>query len=213
MSQEIIEKVHHYLQENFKSEPTGHDYWHFLRVSRIAKEIARKEEVDEYIVELAALLHDVYDWKFFEDQGLAKEKLAMLMADFGIDALVQEKVLQIVFSIGFKGRLTLKEGLSLEGKIVQDADRLDALGAIGIARAFAYGGFKHRSMYDPNIEPKTYQTPEEYKNANSTTINHFYEKLLKLPNLLFTETARALAEERLNFMENFLKQFYLEWNG
>lgn len=212
MKQEILERIRHYLKQFYQNEPTGHDYWHFVRVSRMAIHIAKIERADKVIVEVSALLHDIGDWKFCESEIVGQQKLYELMNQFGLQKADQEKIAHIVFSIGYKGHDTLQDNLSLEAQVVQDADRLDALGAIGIARTFAYGGFKHRTIYDPGVKPITFVNAEEYKNSNSTTINHFYEKLLKLPDLLFTHTAKAMANERANFMKQYLEQFYNEWN-
>jgi uncharacterized protein len=210
----IIEETKKYAKSKLEGEATGHDFWHILRVYKTAKHIAEKEGADLFIVEITALLHDIADWKFNEgneDMGpkLAEEWLKSLE----VSELEINKVTKIIKTMSFKGGTTNSSQETIEGKIVQDADRLDAIGAIGIARAFAYGGFKGREIYNPDIKPQNFKNFKEYKDNKGTTINHFYEKLLLLKDLMNTETGKAMAQERHEFMENYLKEFYKEWEG
>lgn len=199
-----------------QGEPTGHDWWHAWRVWKIAKKIAKKEGGDLFVIELAALLHDVEDWKFDgrENSGIALAK--KWLNELKVDKENIEHVCHIIKNISFKGARVKNKMRLREGKIVQDADRLDVLGAIGIARTFAYGGYKGREIYNPKIKPRLHRTFKEYKKAKSTSINHFYEKLLLLKDLLLkdlmnTETAKKMAIKRHQFLEQFLKEFFAEW--
>jgi uncharacterized protein len=209
----IINETKEYVKNKLQGECTGHDWWHTLRVYRTAKYIAEKENANLFIVELAALLHDIADWKFNKDNidigvYVSEEWLKSL----NVDNDIIMKVSNIIKTMSFKGGTTDSNQETVEGKVVQDADRLDAVGAVGIARTFAYGGFKGREIYNPHIKPKTYNTFEEYKNSKETTINHFYEKLLLLKNLMNTKTGKDIAEERHEFMETYLTQFFKEWD-
>jgi len=210
----IIFQTSEFIKSKLIGEGSGHDWWHVYRVWKNAIQIARQEHVDMFIVELAALLHDIADWKFNdgnEDIGpqLAREWLESIAAD--------EKVIlhvcQIIQDISFKGIGVKSEMKTLEGKVVQDADRLDAIGAIGIGRAFAYGGSKGREMYNPDIKPEKHDSFEEYKNSKGTSINHFYEKLLLLKGLMNTEAGKKKAEKRHAITVDFLQEFLLEWEG
>ena len=209
---EILEKTQTYVKDLLSGEGTGHDWWHILRVTKLAKYIAKQEAANLLIVELTALLHDIADWKFHDgdiEKGprVARQWLEGLSLDVkSIDAICEN-----IANISFKGAKVKAKPLSLEGQIVQDADRLDALGAIGIARAFAYGGFKQRPLYEPDIKPVLHTSFESYKNNQGTTVNHFYEKLLLLKDALNTKTAQKIAAKRHEFMENFLAQFFSEW--
>ena len=211
----IIEKTERYVREKLEEEASGHDWWHIKRVYNNALLIASEEkECDLVVVKLAALLHDIADWKFNHGDELAgynaaKEWLRSLGAEEGLI----EHVAEIVKDISFKGAGEKTPMKTLEGEIVQDADRLDAMGAIGIARAFAYGGNRNREMYNPEVKPVLHENFEEYKKSKGTTINHFYEKLLLLKDLMNTEAGRKYAEGRHEYMEGFLKEFYGEWNG
>jgi uncharacterized protein len=210
----IIEETKKYAKSKLEGEATGHDFWHILRVYKTAKHIAEKEGADLFIVELTALLHDIADWKFNEgneDMGpkLAEEWLKSLE----VSELEINKVTKIIKTMSFKGGTTNSSQETIEGKIVQDADRLDAIGAIGIARAFAYGGFKGREIYNPDIKPVNFKSFEAYKNNKGTSVNHFYEKLFLLKDRMNTETGKAMAQERHEFMESYLKEFYKEWEG
>lgn len=209
----IIEEIKKYLKENFKADATGHDWWHFWRVWKMAKEIAKKEGGNLFVIELAALLHDVADYKFNDGDDKAGGKTArVLLEKLNVDKKSIEQVCQIIDNVSFKGA-GVKNGIKTkEGMIVQDADRLDVMGAMGIARTLAYGGFTKREIYNPEIKPRFYKTFEAYKNNQSSSINHFYEKLLLLENRLNTKTAKKIGKERHLFMENYLKQFFKEWN-
>ncbi len=210
---EIIEEIKKYLKKNFKTDATGHDWWHFWRVWKMSKEIAKKEGGDLFVIELAALLHDVADYKFNNGDDKAGGKTArVLLEKLNVNKELIEQVCQIVDNVSFKGA-GIKNGIKTkEGMIVQDADRLDVMGAIGIARTLAYGGFTKREIYNPAVKPRLYKTFEEYKNNRSSSINHFYEKLLLLENTLNTKTAKKIGKERHVFMENYLKRFFKEWN-
>jgi uncharacterized protein len=210
---EIIEEIKKYLKKNFKTDATGHDWWHFYRVWKMAKEIAKKEGGNLFVIELAALLHDIADYKFNNGDDKAGGKTArILLKKLNVNKELIEQVCQIVDNVSFKGA-GIKNGIKTkEGMIVQDADRLDVMGAIGIARTLAYGGFTKREIYNPAVRPRLYKTFEEYKNNRSSSINHFYEKLLLLENTLNTKTAKKIGKERHVFMENYLKRFFKEWN-
>ena len=194
----------------FAGDATGHDWFHTLRVVRLARSIAREEQADEELCALAALLHDVDDYKLTGGGFGETTNARRLMKKYGIAEETQQAVVDIIRKISFKGTDTEVPG-SLEGKVVQDADRLDAMGAIGIARTFAFGGSRGQAMYDPAVRPQPDKTAEEYKKYSSTTINHFYEKLLLLKDMMNTETARVLAQHRHKVMEDFLTEFYEEW--
>ena len=210
----IIEKTTLFVKEKLHNAEGGHDWFHVERVYKNALLIAKNEVCDKIIVQLGALLHDVADSKFHNgDETIAPKITREFLQQENVEESVIQHVVNIIENISFKGGNFDKKFTSKELEIVQDADRLDALGAIGIARAFNYGGFKNRLLYDPNIQPNLNMTKEEYKNANSHTINHFYEKLLRLKDKMNTKTGKKIALERHQFMEDFLAQFYAEWNG
>lgn len=212
--EEIIKSVEAYVREELKPAEGGHDWWHIYRVWKTARKIGKSEDVDLFVVELAALLHDIADPKFHGgDEEIGPQKAESFMRDSGVDAKTITHVLGIIRNMSFKNSLGRVDFRSKEMEVVQDADRLDAIGAIGIARAFNYGGFKNRPLYDPAIKPNLNMSKEEYKKGDSPTINHFYEKLLLLKDKMNTETGRKLAEERHQFMEDFLERFYNEWEG
>ena len=212
----VIEKTKEFVRNKLEGEGSGHDWWHIYRVYRIAVNLAKDTDnkADLYIIKLGALLHDIADWKF---NGGDINVGAMVSRDFLEDLDIEEKIIEhvvdIVKNISFKGAGEKSQMKTLEGMIVQDADRLDAIGAIGIARAFAYGGNKNREMFNPDIKPQNHNTFEEYKNSKGTTVNHFYEKLLLLKDLMNTESGRKYAEKRHKFMEEYLEEFYAEWEG
>ncbi|PAB59008.1 HD domain-containing protein [Anaeromicrobium sediminis] len=210
--QKIIESIKDIVKKQLMGEGTGHDWWHTLRVYNMAKNMATQEKANMFIVEISALIHDLYDWKFYGEEGQIR-KTGKLLNEFIEDEKEIEIIMDIIMNISFKGGTASAKQNTLEGKIVQDADRLDALGAIGIGRAFAYGGHKNREMYNPNMAPMKYSNLEEYKNSKGHTINHFYEKLLLLKDKMNTQTGKKMAKERHEFMENFLEQFYKEWDG
>jgi len=192
----------------------GHDWWHIYRVWKTAKQIAHTETVDTQVVELGALLHDIADAKFHDgDETIGPRKAKAFLESIKMDKATILHVINIIENISFKGGNFDQKFNSPELAVVQDADRLDALGAIGIARTFNYGGFKNRALYDPNIPPNLNMTKEEYKKSTAPTLNHFYEKLLLLKDRMNTPTGKAMAEKRHQFMENYLEQFYSEWEG
>ncbi|WP_333852215.1 HD domain-containing protein [Epilithonimonas sp.] len=210
---ELINKTIELVKEKLEGTESGHDWFHIERVWRLSLKIQEKEGGDKLIIELAALLHDIADPKFHNgDETIASKIVNEFLTEQKVDSETIEKVLFIIENMSFKNRNDAPENLPLELKIVQDADRLDAIGAIGIARTFNFGGYKNNLMYHPDIEPKLNQTKEEYKKSNGTTINHFYEKLLLLKDLLNTKTAKEIAKHRHQFMLQFLDEFYKEWN-
>ena len=209
----LIDKTIAFVKEKLEGAEAGHDWFHIERVWKIARKIAEKEGGNLEIIELSALLHDIADPKFHNgDEVLALEISRGFLESENVSEDIVEQVLFIIKNISFKNRGELPENMPLELKIVQDADRLDAIGAIGIARTFNFGGFKNNLMYHPEIQPNLNLSKEEYKKSNGTTINHFYEKLLLLKDLMNTETAKKIASERHNFMLKFLDEFYKEWN-
>lgn len=214
---QIIQETADFIKEKFSGEGTGHDWWHMYRVWQLAKHIAREETgADMFIVELGALLHDIADWKFNNgDSSVGAKEATKWLKSQGTDLHVIEEIAFIVEHISYKGGLNTHKMRTLEGKIVQDADRLDALGAIGIARAFAFGGSVDRPLYDPTVKPKNYNSVEEFRKqiTNNHTINHFYEKLLLLQDKMNTETGKKIAAKRHKYMEQYLKEFYAEWEG
>lgn len=211
----IIQKTKNFVKEALAGDSTGHDWWHTERVYNMAVFLAQKEKADCFIAELAALLHDIDDWKFNQNaEKTGTKKARDWLSSLKLDVTTANHICQIIDEMSFKGAKTQKNLMSsLEGKIVQDADRLDAIGAIGIARTFAYGGFKGRPLHDPTLPVVLHTTFETYKNHQGTTLNHFYEKLLLLKDLMNTTTAKQIAQERHIFMEAFIKQFLDEWNA
>ncbi|MEK6265642.1 MAG: HD domain-containing protein [Clostridium sp.] len=209
----IIDKTKEYVKSKLEGEGTGHDYWHILRVYKTSIYIGEKENADLFIVELTALLHDIADWKFNAgNSDIATSLIRTWLESLGVEDHIINKINKIIETMSYKGGTTNASQETIEGKVVQDADRLDALGAIGIGRAFAYGGYKKRELYNPNIKPQKYNDFKEYKKNVGTTVNHFYEKLLLLKELMNTESGKAMAKERHEFMEGYLNQFFKEWN-
>lgn len=208
--QEQVSRVRKEAEKLFEGEASGHDFAHTLRVYRNALTLAREEECSLEVVSLASLLHDVDDEKLFQTRDF--ENARRIMATAGITPALQEKVLDAVRTVSFKSK-DIQSPSTMDGMIVQDADRLDALGAIGIARTFAFGGSRGRVMHDPNEQPKLQMTSEEYRQHEGTSVNHFYEKLFLLKDLMHTDTAKEIAEEREAFMRRFLDQFHKEWSG
>jgi uncharacterized protein len=211
---EVVEQTKTYVEGLLSGEGSGHDWWHTYRVWRLASNIGKEEQADCTVVELAALLHDVYDWKFNDgkvDKAVmhAREYLFSL----NIEATRVEHVCEIISTMSFKGDRNAPRPNTIEGQIVQDADRLDAIGAIGISRVFSYGGFKKREIYNPYIQPITFTCKESYLSNKGTSINHFYEKLLLLHQTMNTNSARTIALSRHRFLERYLKEFFLEWEG
>jgi uncharacterized protein len=211
-NQVILERAQNWVQEKLKHDSSGHDWWHIERVRRMAVRLARISGANLFICELAALLHDIVDDKLFPDQPTAYQELRSWFIEENIPEDIGAHVIEIISTLSFKGGNNLKMR-TLEGQVVQDADRLDALGAIGAARTFAYSGWKGQAIYDPTIIFRSSMTKEQYRNEKSTAINHFYEKLLRLRELMNTEAARKIAEGRHKFMEDFLMRFDLEWQG
>lgn len=213
-SEEIIQNTITFVKNELKDAEGGHDWFHIERVYKNALLISEGEIVDKTIVALGALLHDIADSKFHNgDETLGPKKALQFLKSQNISEEIIEHVAKIIENISFRGGNRTQIFTSKELDVVQDADRLDAIGAIGIARTFNYGGFKNRKLYDPGIKAILNMSPSEYKSSNAPTINHFYEKLLFLKDRMNTETGRKIAEERHVFMEAFLKQFYAEWNG
>ena len=209
----IIHHLTETLKKEFAHEATGHDWYHIERVWKNAKQIAAVEGGDLFVIELSALLHDIADHKFVEDaDAVAESRIRVILNDLGVEKQIVDKVVHIVQNSSYKGGLVNKMDLP-EGLIIQDADRLDALGAIGIARAFAFGGKFDRPVYDPDVKPATFASAQEYRDKRSHTVNHFYEKLLLLKDKMNTKTGHELALQRHRFMEDFLDQFYAEWSG
>lgn len=212
--QTTIKQVVLEVKKRLGGENTGHDWWHIARVWINALRIGRAEKADLFIVQLAALLHDIADWKFHNGDHTKGAKIAQeILSRHGVDGKIIDHVCEIVLNISFKGAGVKNKIKTLEGKIVQDADRLDAIGAIGIARCFTYGGFAGHQIYDPRMKSKHHKTFAAYKNNKNTSINHFYEKLLLLKDLMNTETGKKIAQERHEFMEQYLKRFFKEWKG
>lgn len=211
-SSPLVGRIAAHIQARFDGEGSGHDWHHIRRVWKLATMIATQEGANIEIAELAALLHDIADWKFHcgDDDIGPREAKQMLEAEGAADAVIAA-VVEIVATVSFKGAGVKTEMRTLEGRCVQDADRLDALGAIGIARCFAYGGHAGRPIYDPAEPPTLHATAEAYKAARGTSLNHFHEKLLLLKDRMNTPTGKALAEERHRYMESFVGQFLAEW--
>lgn len=210
----IIDKTILFVKQQLETAEGGHDWFHIERVYKNALLIAREENCDLTVVKLSALLHDIADSKFHDGDETIGPKIARVFLESeNIDEETINHVINIIENISFKGGNFEKNFSSKEFEIVQDADRLDAIGAIGIARTFNYGGFKNRAIYNPAIAPNLNMTKEEYKNSDAPTINHFYEKLLLLKDKMNTETGKKIALERHRYMEDFLAQFYAEWEG
>jgi uncharacterized protein len=210
----LIQHTIAYVKQELKNAEGGHDWWHIERVWKTAKHIAKTEQVDLLIVELGALLHDIADSKFHDgDENIGPQKARAFLHTLEVEENVITHVIRIIENISYKGGKEAQTFKSAELDVVQDADRLDALGAIGIARTFNYGGFKDREIYNPTIASDLNMTKEKYKNSTAPTINHFYEKLLLLKDRMNTDTGKALAAKRHQFMESYLEQFYSEWEG
>lgn len=209
---EILSAAEAFAREVLTGESSGHDWWHIVRVRALAHIIAEAEQADGFICELAALLHDIADPKIAGDWESGLARVRDWLIAHAVPAAEREHVLEIISTISFAGG-SKPTPRTLEGRIVQDADRLDAIGAVGIARTFAYGGAHGRVLYDPAVAPRETMTVEEYRTHLTPTINHFYEKLLLLKERMNTEYARQLAEHRHQVMDEFLDEFYAEWDG
>ena len=208
----IINRAIEYVKNVFESDFSGHDYFHTLRVFNMAMRLAREEEADLKIVGLSALLHDVDDRKLSPETCQNKDNARRFLAENGVDDKEINTIVKIIGEISYAGKDSVVPD-TIEGKCVQDADRLDAIGAIGIARAFAYGGNHNRYMHHPEIEPKVNMSAEEYHKSNSTTINHFYEKLFLLKDMMNTQSAKEIARGREEYMKDFVDKFLAEWEG
>ena len=208
----ILEDARIYIRNLFASEASGHDYYHMMRVANTASMLAREEKADTFIVELSSLLHDVDDVKIFPETAEGKLNARSFMKKWEMDDATIERIIHIIDQVSFKGTESEVPD-SIEGMCVQDADRLDAIGAIGIARAFSYGGNHNRPLYDPEVPPMLDMDEKTYRGRKSHTLNHFYEKLFLLKDMMNTESGRRLAEKRHGFMESFVSEFLEEWNG
>ncbi|WPP53525.1 HD domain-containing protein [Catalinimonas niigatensis] len=202
------------MKEVLADAEGGHDWWHIYRVWNLSKHIAQTENVDMFVVELGALLHDIADAKFHGgDEAIGPRKARVFLSSLNVEETAITHVENIIANISFKGGKDPQKFKSSELDVIQDADRLDAMGAMGIARTFNYGGYKNREIYNPDIKPNLEMSREEYKQSTAPTINHFYEKLLLLKNRMNTPTGKRMAEHRHTFMEHFLDEFYKEWHG
>jgi uncharacterized protein len=211
---DLINKTIAFVKEKLNDAEGGHDWFHIERVYKNALLIAKGTDCDLVVVQLGALLHDIADSKFHNgDETIGPKTARLFLESESVSKEIIQHVVNIIENISYKGGNFEKKFSSIELDIVQDADRLDAIGAIGVARAFNYGGFKNRALYNPEIAPITNMTKEEYKKNNAPTINHFYEKLLLLKDKMNTQTGKQIAAERHRFMETFLAQFYAEWEG
>ena len=214
MNSILISKTTAFVKEQLQHAEGGHDWFHTHRVLKNAQLIAKTESVDMLVVSLGALLHDIADSKFHGGDETVGPKIAReFLFKHDVDSAIIEHVIKIIENISFKGGNESQTFSSPELDVIQDADRLDALGAIGIARCFNYGGFKNRKLFDPSIKPKMDMSKEAYKSSTAPTINHFYEKLLLLKDRMNTKTGRRIAEKRHQFMTLYLDQFYAEWDG
>lgn len=210
----VLDNTRQFVQHTLKNAEGGHDWFHIERVVRNSRQIAEEERVDLFVVELGALLHDIADSKFHKgDETIGPSLARKFLNGQGLDKDTVDHVVRIIENISFKGGNFEQKFSSPELEVIQDADRLDALGAVGIARTFNYGGYKGRLLFDPAIKPNQKMTPEEYKASSAPTINHFYEKLLLLKDRMNTKSGKRLAEERHEFMEHYLEQFYKEWGA
>jgi len=210
----VIERTENFVRDRLAGDATGHDWWHVDRVRALARRLGREEGADLFVVELAALLHDIADWKFHDGDSQAGPRAAAVwLAECNVEEAVIGHVCDIVGTLSFKGSEVPTPMATLEGQVVQDADRLDALGAIGIARAFAYGGHQGREIHNPEIAPEQHDDSEAYRRSDGPTLNHFHEKLLLLKDRMNTEAARQLATGRHSYMKSFVERFRKEWGG
>ncbi len=211
--EKILQEVATYVERKLSGEGSGHDWWHIVRVRKLAEKLALAEGGDSFICQLAALVHDLVDDKLVADEGLALAEVRDLLTRVGVAANQTDQVLTIIQSISYKGGNQNHQDLTLEGQIVQDADRLDAMGAIGVARTMAYSGHHQRIIHDPEVAVRQNMTLDQYRSHQGTAITHFYEKLLLLKDLMNTKTAQELAKGRHAFLEAYLDQFFAEWDG
>ncbi|MBI5223303.1 HD domain-containing protein [Candidatus Micrarchaeota archaeon] len=215
-TQTQIELTRQFVEQFLEGESSGHDYWHIHRVWQMAKKIVSEEKIpcDLFVVEMAALLHDIADQKLHHgDEEKGRILVVQWLDKINVSSENSHHIMEIIQTLSFKGSNVRTDMETIEGKIVQDADRLDAIGAIGIARAFAYGGSRGRPLYDPKIKPQKHDNYEQYKSSYGPTVNHFYEKLLLLKDRMNTETAKKIAIHRHKFMEKYLSEFYGQWDG
>ena len=211
---EVIQKTIEFVKMTLSEAEGGHDWWHIERVWSLSKHIAQTEKVDMFVVELGALLHDIADCKFYDgDESVGPQKARDFLTSLEVEEEVIKHVENIILNISFKGGTHIQKFKSPELDVVQDADRLDALGAMGIARTFNYGGFKGLEIYNPNIKPQLNMNKDEYYKDNGPSLNHFYEKLLLLKDRMNTKTGKEMAKHRHKFLEMFLDEFYKEWEG
>jgi uncharacterized protein len=212
-NEELILRTAEHVRTLLQHDSSGHDWWHIHRVWKMAIRLAREEQAEPFVVELAALLHDLDDWKLHPQSDGRPFRAEGWLRELGVDPRVRDHVCAILTHLSFKGA-GVGNGIStLEGRVVQDADRLDALGAVGLARAFAYGGSRGRAMHDPAQEPTLHATFEAYRQNQGTTLNHFHEKLLLLKDRMNTAAGKRLAEARHAYLEGFLERFLAEWDG
>lgn len=212
MRKETVLQAERWVKEKLQGDSSGHDWWHIERVRRMALRLAGENGADPFVCEMAALLHDLADGKLFADEHAALAEIRAWLDAHGVGEEDAAHIVEIIASMSYRGGGG--PGMrTMEGRVVQDADRLDALGAVGIARTFAYSGWKGQPMHDPSLPPRERMTPEQYRSGKSTAYNHFHEKLLKLSSLMNTEAARRIAEQRHRFMEAFLARFEAEWDG
>lgn len=212
--EKIIDMTVNFVQNELMNAEGGHDWWHIYRVWKLAMHIAKEEKADLFIVEMGALLHDIADSKFNDgDEEIGPKKAIRFMHSLNLDNITISHIEAVIRNISFHKTFDKKKFDSLELRVIQDADRLDAIGAIGIARAFNYGGHKNFKLYDPSIKPEKYLNKEAYKKSDAPTINHFYEKLFLLKDMMNTTTAKKLAEKRHAYMEMYIAQFMDEWEG
>ena len=210
---DILKRTERYVKQYFENEGSGHDWWHIYRVKKMALKISEIEGGDLFLIEMAALLHDLDDWKLFENESHKTSKTSVWLHKLELEKNTIQRIEEIIGQVSFKGANVVVVAKSVEAQIVQDADRLDAIGAIGIARTFAYGGSKGRLLYDPDVKSVMHDDFEDYKNNNAPTINHFYEKLLLLKERMNTKYAKTMARKRHAYMEGFLEEFYEEWEA
>ena len=208
----IIEDAITYAKQVFENDYSGHDFFHTLRVYKLATRIAEEEGADLLTVQLAALLHDVDDIKLSPETNAKKDRAVSFLNEHGVGKTYISTICEIISQVSFRGTDTVTPS-TIEGKCVQDADRLDAMGAIGIARTFAFGGNRKQAMYDPDVKPTLNMSESQYQNHVSTTLNHFYEKLFLLKDLLNTDTAKKIAKQRDEYMRSFVEEFLAEWDG
>lgn len=210
----LADRIAHHIRQHCAGESSGHDWYHIARVRRLAVRLAEAEGAEREIVELAALVHDIADWKFTDgDETVGPREARALLAREGADAETIDRVAEIVATISFKGAGIATPMRTLEGQCVQDADRLDAIGAIGVARCFAYGGFRGRPLHDPNVPPTLHDSAEAYRTSVGGSLNHFHEKLFLLKDRMNTTAGRRIAERRHRFMQDFVARFLAEWDG